>query len=161
MNKIISIQAMSSGWNRKERYMLEKKNMMKHMKFLIYWIKTTIPLLTFTITKKEINSTARGQLIMFYMMTKNETITMKKFKEWIIKSMLIQLFKMRKNWNMRRWSCINQTYSSKNNFSPKHIRNISKQQERTSNFNNVPMFSFSNAILLRIICARSSVNDSI
>ena len=32
---------MSNGWNRKERYMLEKDNMTKHIKFLSYWVKTT------------------------------------------------------------------------------------------------------------------------
>jgi hypothetical protein len=36
MNKIRSSQAISSGWNRKENYMLEKDNMMRHIKFLNY-----------------------------------------------------------------------------------------------------------------------------
>jgi hypothetical protein len=36
----------------KKRYMLKKDNMTRHIKFLNYWIKTTIPPFTFTITKK-------------------------------------------------------------------------------------------------------------
>jgi len=35
-NKIRSSQAISSGRNRKEKYMLEKDNMMRHIKFLNY-----------------------------------------------------------------------------------------------------------------------------
>ena len=53
MNKIRLSQAMSSGWNREERYMLKNDNMTRHIKFLSYWIKTTIPLFTFTITQKD------------------------------------------------------------------------------------------------------------
>jgi hypothetical protein len=71
---------MSSGWNRKEMYMLEKNNMTRHVKFLSYWIKTTIPLFTFTITQKETNSRTRAQLTAFCMRTKNETSTNKKSK---------------------------------------------------------------------------------
>jgi hypothetical protein len=87
---------MSSGWNIKEMYMLEKDNMMRHIKFLSYWIKTTIPLFTFTITKKDINNRSRGQLIVFYMRTKNEINTTKIYKGGIIRGIPIQLFKMRK-----------------------------------------------------------------
>jgi hypothetical protein len=47
---------MSNGWNRKERYMLKKDNMTGHIKFLSYWIKTTIPLFNFTITQKDTNN---------------------------------------------------------------------------------------------------------
>jgi hypothetical protein len=71
---------MSSGWNRKERYMLEKDNMTRHIKFISYWIKTTIPLFTFTIPQKDTNNKPRGQLIAFYMRTKNETSTTKNSK---------------------------------------------------------------------------------
>ena len=53
MNKIRFSQVMSSGWNREERYMLKNDNMTRHIKFLSYWIKTTIPLFTFTITQKD------------------------------------------------------------------------------------------------------------
>jgi hypothetical protein len=70
MNKIRSSQAMSSGWNRKERYMIEKDNMMRHIKFLSYWIKTMIRLSTFIITKKDTNSRSRGKFIVFYKRTK-------------------------------------------------------------------------------------------
>jgi hypothetical protein len=86
---------MSSGWNEKERYVLEKDNIMRHIKFLSYWMKTTIPLFTFTITKKYTNSRMRGQLVVFYIRTKNKTSTTKNSKERIIKGILIQLFKMR------------------------------------------------------------------
>jgi hypothetical protein len=48
---------MSNGWNRKERYMFEEDSMTRHIKFLSYLIKITIPLFTFTTTKKYINST--------------------------------------------------------------------------------------------------------
>jgi hypothetical protein len=51
MKNIKSNQVMSSGWNRKESYMLEKDNMTRHIKFMSYWIKTTIPPFTFTITQ--------------------------------------------------------------------------------------------------------------
>jgi hypothetical protein len=63
MNKIISSQVMSGGWNRKERYMLEKDNMMRHIKFLSYLIKTMIPLFRFTITKKNTNSRWEDNLL--------------------------------------------------------------------------------------------------
>jgi len=80
-NKIRSSQAMSSGWNRKEKYMLEKDNMMRHIKFLSYWIKTMIPPFTFTITQKDTNSRLRGQLIAFYVRIKNKTSIKKTLKE--------------------------------------------------------------------------------
>jgi len=95
MNKIRYSQAMSSRWNRKERYMLEKDNMTRHIKFLSYWIKTTILLFTFTITKKDTNSKSRGQLAAFYMRKKNETTTTKNSKERIIRGIPIQLFETR------------------------------------------------------------------
>ena len=57
----------SSRWNKKERYMLLKDNMTRHIKFLSYWIKITIPLFTFTITQKYTNNRSRGQLTAFYM----------------------------------------------------------------------------------------------
>jgi len=60
MNNIRFSQVMSSGWNRKERYMLKEDNMTRHIKFLSYWIKTTILLFTFTITYKDTNSGSRG-----------------------------------------------------------------------------------------------------
>jgi hypothetical protein len=41
---------------------------------------------------------------------------------------------MRKTWNIRRWNCINQTYSSKDNFFLKLTRNISRQQYRNNMF---------------------------
>jgi hypothetical protein len=41
--------------------------MTRYLKFLSYWIKTTIPLFTFTITKKDTNNRSRGQLIAFCM----------------------------------------------------------------------------------------------
>jgi len=141
--------------------MLEKDNMTRHIKFLSYWIKTMIPLFTFIKTKKDTNNISRGQLTAFYMRMKNKTSTSKNSKEWIIKGIPIQLFEIRKTWNMRRWNWIDQIYSNKNNFSPKHTGNKSRQQERTSSFKNVPMFSFSNAILLRSIYTRSLVNGSI
>jgi len=98
MNKIRSSQAMSSGWNKKERYMLKKDNMTKHIKFLSYWIKITIPLFTFTITKKETNNRLRGQIAgFFFMRMKNETSTTKNSKEKIIRGIPIQIFKRRKN----------------------------------------------------------------
>jgi hypothetical protein len=59
-NKIRFSQAMSGGWNGKEKYMLEKNNITRHIKFLSYWIKTTIPLFTFTITQKYTNSRSEG-----------------------------------------------------------------------------------------------------
>ena len=80
MNNINFSQTMSSGWNRKEMYMLKEDNMTRHIKFLSYWIKTTIPLFTFTITQKDTNSGSRGQLTTFYMRTKNETSTTKDSK---------------------------------------------------------------------------------
>jgi hypothetical protein len=80
---------MSSGWNRKERYILEKDNMTRHIKFMSYWIKTTIPFFTFIITQKDTNSRSRGQLTAFYMKMKNETSTTKNSKEGIIKDILI------------------------------------------------------------------------
>jgi hypothetical protein len=73
--------------------MLEKDNMTRHIKFLSYWIKTTILFFSFTITKKGINNRLRGQLIVFYMRTKNETSTTKKYKGGIIRGIPIQLFK--------------------------------------------------------------------
>jgi hypothetical protein len=71
---------MSSGWNRKEKYMLKKDNMTRHIKFLSYWIKTTIPLFTFTVTKEDTNNKSRGQLTVFYMRIKNKTNTTKNSK---------------------------------------------------------------------------------
>jgi hypothetical protein len=59
-NKIRFSQAMSSGWNRKEKFMFEKDNMTRYIKFLSYWIKTTIPLFTFTIIQKDTNSELGG-----------------------------------------------------------------------------------------------------
>jgi hypothetical protein len=88
---------MSSGWNKKERCMLKKDNMTRHIKFLSYWIKTTIPLFTFTIKKKYTNSRSRGQLTTFYMRMKNETSTTKNSKGGIVKGIPIQLFKRRKS----------------------------------------------------------------
>ena len=78
--KIISSQVM----NRKERYMFKKNNMMRHIKFLSSWIKIVIPLLTFTITKKDRNNKSRGQFATFYMRFKNEASTTKDTKERII-----------------------------------------------------------------------------
>jgi hypothetical protein len=75
---------MSSGWNRKERYMLEKDNMTRYIKFLSYWIKTMIPLFTFTITPKDTNSRSRGQFTAFNMRMKNETSKTKNSKGGII-----------------------------------------------------------------------------
>jgi hypothetical protein len=84
---------MSNGWNRKERYMLKKDNMTRHIKFPSYWIKTTILFFTFTITKKDTNSKSRGQLAAFYMREKKkETSTTKNSKERIIRGIPIQLF---------------------------------------------------------------------
>jgi hypothetical protein len=80
---------MSSGWNRKERYMLKKDNMMRHINFMSYWIKTMIPFFTFTITQKDTNSKTRGQLTAFCMRTKNETSTTKNSKGGIIRDMPI------------------------------------------------------------------------
>ena len=79
-NKIRSSQAISSGWNRKEKYMLKKDNMIRHIKFLSYWIKTTMSLSTFTVTKKDTDSKSRGQLTVFYMRIKNKTNTTKNSK---------------------------------------------------------------------------------
>jgi hypothetical protein len=59
-NKIRFSQAMSSGWNRKEKFMFEKDNMTRYIKFLSYWIKTTIPPFTFTIIQKDTNSELGG-----------------------------------------------------------------------------------------------------
>jgi len=152
-NNIRSSQVMSSGWNRKERYMLEKDNMTRYIKFLSYWIKTTIHLFNFTITQKDTNNRWRGQLAAFCMRTKNKTSTNKNSKGEIIRDIPIKVFK-RKTWIMRRWDCINQTYSNKDNFVLKLTRNRSREQERTSSFDYVPMFSFSNTILLRSICTK-------
>jgi len=80
---------MSSGCNRKEMYMLKKDNMTRHMKFMSYWIKTTIPLFTFTITQKDTNSGTRGQFTAFCMRTKNETSTSKNSKGGIIRDIPI------------------------------------------------------------------------
>ena len=88
-NKIRSNQAISNGWDRKEMYMPEKDNMTRHIKFLSYWIKTIIPLFTFTITKKDTNNVSRGQLTAFYMKMKNETNTTKNSKEGIIRGIPI------------------------------------------------------------------------
>jgi len=89
MNKIRFSQAMSSGWNRKERYMLKEDSMTRHIKFLSYWIKTTIPLFTFTITQKDTNSGSRGYLTTLYIRTKNETSTTKYSKSGIIRDIPI------------------------------------------------------------------------
>jgi hypothetical protein len=80
---------MSSGWNRKEMYMLEKDNMTRYIKFLSYWIKTMIPLFSFTITRKNTNSRSRGQLTALNMRMKNETSTTKNSKGGIIKNIPI------------------------------------------------------------------------
>jgi hypothetical protein len=69
--------------------MLKKYNMMRHIKFMSYWIKTTIPLFTFTITQKDTNRITRGQLTAFCMRMKNETSTTKNSKGGIIKDMSI------------------------------------------------------------------------
>jgi hypothetical protein len=66
-----------------------------------------------------------------------------------------------KNLKYEKINYINQTYSSRNNFTPKHTRNRNRQQERTSSFNNVPMFSSNKVILLRSIYTRSLVNSFI
>jgi len=87
---------MSSGWNRKKRYMHEKDNMMRNIKFLSYWIKTTIPPFTFTLTKKDTNNKSRGQLTVFYMRTKKKISTTKNFKVGIIRGIPIQLLERRK-----------------------------------------------------------------
>jgi hypothetical protein len=60
--------------------MLEKDNMTKHIKFLSYWIKTTIPVFTFIITKKNTYNRSSEQLTTFYMRIKNETSTTKNSK---------------------------------------------------------------------------------
>ena len=60
--------------------MLKEDNMTRHIKFLSYWIKTTIPLFTFTITQKDKNNGSRGLLTAFYMRTKNKTSTTKDSK---------------------------------------------------------------------------------
>jgi hypothetical protein len=86
---------MSNGWNEKERYMLEKDNIMRYIKFMSYWIKTTILLFTFTINKKYTNNRSRGHVSMFYMRTNDKTSTIKISKERIIRGILIQLFKRR------------------------------------------------------------------
>jgi hypothetical protein len=83
---------MSSRWNRKERNKLKKDNMMRYIKFMSYWITTTIPLFTFTITNKNINSKSRGQLTAFYTRTTNETSTTKNTKRGTIRGIPIQLF---------------------------------------------------------------------
>jgi hypothetical protein len=77
--------------------MLEKDNMMRHIKFLSYWIKTTIPPFTFYITKKDANNILRGQFTVFYMKTKNEISTTKNSKEIIIRGIPIQLSKGEKS----------------------------------------------------------------
>jgi len=64
--------------------MLEKGNMTRYIKFLSYWIKTMIPLFSFTITWKDTNSRSRGQLTAFNMSMKNETSTTKNSKGEII-----------------------------------------------------------------------------
>ena len=64
--------------------MLKKDNMMRHIKFMSYWIKTTIPLFIFTITQKDTNSRSRGQFTAFYMRTKNKISTIKNSKGEII-----------------------------------------------------------------------------
>jgi hypothetical protein len=87
---------MRSGFKRKERYMFKKDNMTRHINVLSYYIKTTIPLFTFTIIKKDTNSRSRGQLIVFYMRTKNKTSTTKNFKGGIIRGIPLQLFERRK-----------------------------------------------------------------
>ena len=69
--------------------MLAKDNMTRHIKFLSYWIKATISLFTFTITKKDINSRSSGKLTAFYMRTKNKTSTTKNSKGEIIRDMPI------------------------------------------------------------------------
>jgi len=89
MKNIRSNQVMSSGWNIKESYMLEKDNMTRHINFMSYWIKTTIPPFTFTITQKDTNSRSRRQLFAFFMRTKNETSTTKNSTGGIIKDIPI------------------------------------------------------------------------
>jgi hypothetical protein len=80
---------MSSGWNRKERYMLKKDNMTRHIKFMSYCIKTIIPFFTFTITQKDTNSRIRGQFTAFCIRMKNKTSTTKNSKGEIIRDMPI------------------------------------------------------------------------
>jgi hypothetical protein len=69
--------------------MLVKDNMTRHIKFLSYWIKTTISLFTFTITKKDINNRSNGKLTAFYIRTKNKTSTTKSSKGGIIRGIPI------------------------------------------------------------------------
>jgi hypothetical protein len=73
----------------KKRYMLKKNNMKGHIKFLSYWIKTTIPFFTFTITWKDTNSRSRGQLTALYMRTNNETSITKNSKGGITRDIPI------------------------------------------------------------------------
>ena len=54
-----------------------------------YWIKTTIPFFTFTITQKDTNSRTRGQFTAFCIRMKNETNTTKNSKGEIIRDMPI------------------------------------------------------------------------
>jgi hypothetical protein len=64
----------------------------------------------------------------------------KTLKEEQSEAYLYNFFKREKTWNMRRYNCINQTYSNKNIFFPKLTRNKSRQQERINSFNNMPCF---------------------
>ena len=80
-NNIRSSQAISSRWNKKERYMLEKNNITRYIKFLSCWIKTTIPFFTFTVTKKESNNRSRGQFIAFCMGQRTKQVQPKTLKE--------------------------------------------------------------------------------
>jgi len=89
MNKIRSSKAMIVDGIEKKRFMLEKDNMTRHIKFMSYWIKTMIPHFTFTITKKDTNSRSRGQLTTFYMRMKNETSATKNSKGGIIRGIPI------------------------------------------------------------------------
>jgi len=77
-------------------YMLEKDNMTRHIEFLSHWVKTTIYLFTFTVTKKDTNNISKRQLTVFYMRMKNKISTTKNFKEEIIEGIPIQLFERRK-----------------------------------------------------------------
>ena len=94
-----------------------------------YWIKTTIPLFIFNITQKDINSRLRGQFTAFYIRMKNKTSTTKNSKGGIIGTYLY-IFKMRQTRTIRWWNCINQTYNSKDNFSPQNLLGAEADNKR-------------------------------
>jgi len=70
--------------------------MTRHIEFLSHWVKTTIYLFTFNVTKKDTNNISKRQLTVFYMRMKNKIRTTKNFKEEIIEGIPIQLFERRK-----------------------------------------------------------------